>query len=58
VQPGAIVANKRLDAAFARIREAQQERDRQRPANPNLTLRQKSRIRAAQERADASAPAR
>ena len=58
VQPGAIVANKRLDATLARIQEAQQQRDRQRLANPNLTLRQKSRIRAAQERADAPAPAR
>jgi len=58
VQPGAIVANKRLDATLARIQEAQQERDRQRLANPNLTLRQKSRIRAAQERADAPDPAR
>ena len=46
MQPGAIVANKRLDATLARIQEAQQQRDRQRLANPDLTLRQKSRIRA------------
>ena len=42
----------------ARIQEAQQEGDRQRLGNPNLTLRQKSRIRAAQGRADAAAPTR
>jgi len=47
-----------FDATLARIQEAQQQRDRQRLANPNLTLRQKSRIRAAQERVDALAPAR
>ena len=33
------------------------ERDRQRLASPKLTLRQKARIRADQERADASLPA-
>ena len=56
VQPGAIVANKRLGAVLAQIRADQQERDRQRLAHPKLTLRQKDRIRAARERADASAP--
>jgi transposase len=56
VQQGDIVANKRLGAALAQIREAQQERDRQRLTSPKLTLRQKERIRAAQARAEAAAP--
>ncbi len=56
VQPGAIVANKRLGAVLSQIRADQQERDRQRLAHPKLTLRQKDRIRAAWERADATAP--
>ena len=41
-------------AVSTRIREGQQERDRQRLASRHLTLRQKRRIRAAQERVDAS----
>jgi len=56
VQQGAIVANKRLGAVLSQIRADQQERDRQRLASRNLTLRQKTRIRAARERADATAP--
>jgi hypothetical protein len=36
------------------IQADQQERDRQRLASPKLTLRQKARIRANQERADIS----
>ncbi len=56
VQPGAIVANKRLGAVLSQIRAGQQERDRQRLAHPKLTLRQKDRIRAARKRADANAP--
>jgi transposase len=55
VQPGAIVANKRLGAVLSQIRAGQQERDRQRLAHPKLTLRQKDRIRAARKRADATA---
>jgi transposase len=57
VQPGAIVDNKRLAAVLTQIREAQQDRDRQRLANPKRTLRQRSRIRAALEQAQASSPA-
>ena len=56
VSQGAIVANKRLGAVLSQIRADQQERDRQRLAHPKLTLRQKERIRAARERADAAAP--
>ncbi len=56
VQPGAIVTNKRLGAVLTQIRADQQERDRQRLAHPKLTLRQKDRIRAARERADAAIP--
>ena len=54
VQHGDIVANKRLGAVLAQIQKDQQERDRQRLASRNLTLRQKAQLRAAQERADAS----
>jgi len=57
VSQGAIVANKRLSAALIQIQADQRERDRQRLASPKLTLRQKARIRADQERADASLPA-
>ncbi len=56
VQHGDIVANKRLGAVLAQIQKDQQERDRQRLASRNLTLRQKARIRAARERSDATAP--
>lgn len=42
-----IVANKHLAAVLTRIRTDQQKRDRQRLASPELTLRQKERIRAA-----------
>ena len=52
----AIVANKRLGAVLSQIRADQQERDRKRLAHPKLTLRQKDRIRAAREQADAVAP--
>jgi len=38
------------------IQAEQRERDRQRLASPNLTLWQNRRIRAAQQRATASAP--
>jgi ribosomal protein L15E len=55
-EQGALVANKRLSAVLTRIQADQQERDRQRLASPNLTLRQKDRIRAAQERAEESHP--
>jgi hypothetical protein len=41
---------------LAQIQKDQQERDRQRLGSRNLTLRQKARIRAGQERADATAP--
>jgi len=47
VQQGAIVANKRLGAVLTQIRNDQRERDRQRLASRNLTIRQKSRIRRA-----------
>ncbi len=57
LQQAAIVADKRLGAALSQIRADQQERDRQRLARRNLTLRQKARIRAAPERADKAAPA-
>ena len=56
VSQGDIVANKRLGAVLAQIQADQRERDRQRLANPKLTLRQKERIRAAQGRADLAAP--
>jgi len=56
VEQGAIVDNKRLGAVLSQIRADQRERDRQRLARPNLTLRQKARIRAAQEQAGAQAP--
>jgi transposase len=56
VEQAAIVANKRLGAVLSQIRADQQERDRKRLAHPKLTLRQKARIRAARERADATAP--
>ncbi len=39
---------------LAQIQKDQRECDRQRLASRNLTLRQKTRLRAAQERADAS----
>jgi hypothetical protein len=54
VDPGAIVAHKRLGAVLTKIQADQRERDRQRLASPSLTLRQKDRIRAAQ--AHAAAP--
>ena len=56
VQQRAVVANKRLGAVLSQIRSDQQERDRQRLANRNVTLRQKDRIRAAIARAAASDP--
>lgn len=39
VQLGAIVDNKRLAAVLTQIRDAQQDRDHQRLANPKRTLR-------------------
>jgi hypothetical protein len=45
---GAIFAHERLGAVLMQIQADQRERDRQRPASPMLTLRQKHRIRAAQ----------
>jgi len=57
VQPGAIVDNKRLAAVLTQIRGAQQDRDRQRLANPKRTLRQKSRIRTALKQAQPVVPA-
>lgn len=56
VEQGAIVAHKRLGAVLMQIQAGQRERDRKRLASPTLTLRQKHRIRAAQERASAAAP--
>ena len=56
VQQGDIVANKRLGAVLTQIQADQQERDRQRLASRDLTLREKARIRAAQEEADAAIP--
>jgi hypothetical protein len=56
VQQADIVANKRLSAVPAQIQQDQQERDRQGLASRNLTLRRKARIRAARERANATAP--
>ncbi len=47
VSQGAVVASKRLGAVLSQIRSDQQERDRQRLANRNVTLRQKRRIRVA-----------
>ena len=57
VQPGAIVDNKRLAAVLTQIRVSQQDRDRQRLANPKRTLRQKSRIRTALKQAQPVVPA-
>ncbi len=56
VSQAAIVANKRLGAVLTQIRADQGERDRQRLARRNLTLRQKKRIRAAQAGAEVPAP--
>ena len=56
VAQGAVVANKRLGAVLSKIRCDQQARDRQLLARRSLTTRQKSRIRAAMTRADASGP--
>jgi hypothetical protein len=53
VQQGAIVTNKRLGAALAKIRSNQQERDRQRLANRYFSVRQKKQIRKARKQADA-----
>ncbi|MEE8508943.1 MAG: hypothetical protein V3T07_07760 [Myxococcota bacterium] len=50
------MANRRLSAVLAQIQTGQQERDRQRLAGRNLTLRQKDRIQVAREGADAAAP--
>jgi transposase len=47
VRQADIVANKRLGAVLAQVQKDQQERDRQRLASRNLTLREKERIRAA-----------
>ena len=52
-----VIESWRLGAALAQIQKDQQERDRQHLANRNLTLRQKARIRAAREQADAAVPA-
>jgi hypothetical protein len=55
VSQGAIVANKRLGAVLAKIQADQQGRDRERLGRSSkLTLRQKERIRAARDRADAT----
>ena len=56
VAQSAIVSNKRLDAVLAKISSDQQERDRTRLANRNVTLRQKQRIRASRTRADVQEP--
>ena len=56
VTQAAVVANKRLGAVLSKIRNDQQERDRQRLASRNLTIRQKNRIRATMAHADASGP--
>jgi len=56
VEQGAIIARERLGAVSMRIQADPRERGRQRFASPSLTLRQKHRIRAAQQRATASAP--
>jgi hypothetical protein len=56
VSQGAIVANKRLSAVLIQIQADQRERDRQRLASKKLTLRQKARIRADQDRANAPSP--
>jgi hypothetical protein len=47
LEPGAIVAHKHLDAAFAWIATRQRARDAVRLASPTVTLREKKRIRAA-----------
>jgi transposase len=54
VTQATVVANKRLGAVLSKIRSDQQERDRQRLASRNLTLRQKNRLRVAMTHADAS----
>ena len=54
VAQGAIVENKRLAAILSVIQQGQEERDRGRLASKALTLRQKERIRASQQRARAS----
>jgi Homeodomain-like domain len=56
VQQGAIVANKRLSAVLEQIRIRQQDRDRERLANPKLSLRHKQRIRQAQQDAERPVP--
>ena len=54
VTQGAIVANKRLGAVLTHIQAQQRERDRERLGRGSkLTLRQKERIRAARDHADA-----
>ena len=57
VGQGAIVENKRLGVALAVIQTLQTERDEKRLAKKGLTLRQKERIRLAQEKAKARAAA-
>ena len=56
MQSGEIVDNKRLAAVLTQIRGAQQDRDRQRLANPKRTLRQKSRIQTALKQAQPVVP--
>jgi transposase len=47
ITQGSVVENKRLDAVLHVIARQQLERDRQRLANPKITLRDKARIRRA-----------
>jgi hypothetical protein len=46
ISQGAIVENKRLGAALGWIAERQRQRDLEHLANPQISLRQKKRIRA------------
>jgi hypothetical protein len=56
VRQADIVENKRLGHVLALIQADQRKRDNDRLASRNLTLRQKQRIRAAREAADAASP--
>lgn len=53
ITQGDIVSNKRLGAVLSKIHADQRGRDAKRLASPNVSLRQKGRIRAARARADA-----
>jgi transposase len=53
VTQGNIVSHKRLGAVLSKIHADQRSRDAERLASPNVSLRQKGRIRAARTRANA-----